>query len=79
VDPVTGKAVQVQLSLSNMSGAAGALLLGQTQAAADDGIAILKDVGLRAPPGDYHLILEALNAPDVRHPAAAAACCCCRC
>jgi hypothetical protein len=58
------QAVQVTLAL-NQTGAAGAQLLGQTQAAATNGVAMMQKATLRARPGEYQLVVTALNAPLV--------------
>jgi hypothetical protein len=56
--------VQVVLDLDPTE-AAGALLRGQTQAAAINGTAVLQKATLRAKPGEYQLVITALNAPLV--------------
>jgi hypothetical protein len=61
VDPNTKQPVQVVLEL-DPTGAAGALLQGQTQAAAIGGTAVLQKATLRAKPGEYQLVVTALNA-----------------
>jgi hypothetical protein len=62
----------VLITLSQ-TGPAGAVLLGQTQAAAINGTAVFRKATLRAKPGEYQLIVTALNAPLVR---THGSCCC---
>jgi hypothetical protein len=66
VDPTHTKKEPVQVTLAlNQTGAAGAALLGQTQAAAFNGVAVMQKATLRARPGQYQLIVTALDAPLV--------------